>query len=144
VSGCSVEEIRGPGREGGEARYQLTEIEHPDGSREEASNAGGGASFTVTEQPEEHLLQETRLQHFEFRGWSDGGERLYRGPHIVCADDSERFVTYNPVTAAQWLVSRGYRLPWHAEMALSFEKPNGDLESVFSEPESEPPGGGGG
>ena len=139
VSACSVEPIRGPEREGGEARYQLTEIEHPDGSREEASNAGGGASFTVTEQPEEHLLQETRLQHCEFRGWSDNGERLYDGPHIVCADDSERFVTFSPVTAARWLVGRGYRLPWHAEMALSFELPNGEPPPEFSEPESEPP-----
>jgi hypothetical protein len=64
-------------------------------------------------------------------------------PKIELVADGDRLVTYNPETAAGWLLEHGYRRPWHAELVLdrAFRMPNDDLPHVFRERLARPPVG---
>jgi hypothetical protein len=120
------EPVYGKGK-GPPADYELEAIRKPDGTEEPAAAGGGGVETVALELPEERLLRETRLQY------ADGGVK------IVCEDDSDRFATYDPETAAGWLVNKGYRRPWHAELALEFVQFDGELREVLKTPVAESP-----
>lgn len=111
--------------------YRLEAIVRPDGSEEPASPGGGGVRTTEVVWPEQRLMQETRLQYVK--------EGLR--PKIVVEDGGDRFATYNPGTAAGWLVSHGYRKPWYAELAMEFTRHGEPLPTVFDEPAAQPPSG---
>lgn len=134
------ETVTGPVRpESPDPQYQLRSIVMPDGGEEEVRPSGGGAETVELVLPEERLMRETRLKHFEFVGYEMYGgtkQKAYRGPKIVIEDNKDRFSTYSPRAAAKWLVEHGYRKPWHAELALSF---CGDDGGEFEEPEVGPP-----
>lgn len=123
----------GPEPPGPEARYQLEALVLPDGGEEEVSGGGGGARTVGLMLPEERLLRETRLSLLRGRGPG--------GPAIVVSDNQDRSVTYEPETAATWLVERGYREPWHAELVLSFDTHGRAGPSGLSDPMAEPPPG---
>jgi hypothetical protein len=114
--------------------YELEALVQPDGTEEEASLGGGGANMVGLKLPRERLLRETRLMHVGSAG----------RPKIVIEGGGGRFATYNPRTAAGWLVENGYRRPWHAEMVLSFGVEGREVPEVFGEPEARPPPGVGG
>lgn len=130
VDSSGVEPVMGPPRS--EPEYELEAIVQPDGEEEPASGGGGGANTIDLLLPAERLARETRLQHI--------GEAGH--PTIVVEDGDKRLATYDPMTAARWLVKHGYRRPWHAELALSFDDYRGEgIPAVFEEPVAEPPGG---
>jgi hypothetical protein len=108
--------------------YELEELVRPDGSTE-SPGGGGGAPMMALKLPEQRLLEETRLRYVSEPGC----------PKIIVEDGDDRLATYNPETAAHWLVSQGYTRPWHAEMALEFTRHGDGLSSVFDEPMTEPP-----
>lgn len=120
-----AELIEGESRDESQSRYELQTMRAWNGDSEEP-NVGGGPRMVDLMLPEQRLLLETRLQHV-------GGDCR---PKIVVEDGGDRFATYNPRTAAGWLVSHGYRKPWYAELALEFT--HGE-PSTFDEPEAKPP-----
>lgn len=111
------------------SEYQLASILRPDGREEPVGAPGGGAEFAELVLPEQRLLRETRLRFH--------GDRAT--PKIVLERGTDRFATYNPDSAAGWLVRNGMRKPWHAELVLSFESSR-ELPAAFREPVAEPPG----
>jgi len=128
-SAATVEAVKGPPGPP-EPEHKLETIVMPDGGEEEVSSPGGGCNLTELVLPEERLLRETRLKYI--------GERGH--PKIVMETQGERMMTQNPKTAASWLVRKGYRMPWQGEVAMSFTNHGNGMDSVFEDPERQPPG----
>ncbi len=120
--------IEGPPREQSQTRYELRELRAWNGDSEEP-NVGGGPRMVELILPVTRILRETRLQHVG----------VDQRPKIVVEDGDGRLATYNPKTAAGWLVNHGYREPWHAELAMEFTCHGEPLPTVFDEPEAQPP-----
>jgi hypothetical protein len=126
VDSSGPESVKGPERGSGVSRYELQELRAWNGDRETPSG-GGGARYVEVEMPVEDVIRRTRLRHV------GPGCR----PKIVVHLDGERFVTYNPETAARKLVNAGLRIPWVADRSLEFESDRPEFEESV-----DPPGGG--
>ena len=138
-SSSVVESVEGVVRESSSSRYELKELRAWNGEEREAS-AGGGSEKVDLMLPGERLRRETRLQHVDVVGYDRDGGRVHGGPVITVRTSERVFSTHNVDTVVSWLVSNGYRRPWHAEMALSFEcRGEGELPPEFEEPEATPP-----
>lgn len=132
-----VEPIVGIGS-GPAAQYELKAMVLPDGGEEMASPGGGGVDMAELVLPEERLLRETRLKYHGRQSFPHG--EVVGCPKIVIEDSDGRVSTYEAETAAEWLVERGYRRPWHAELALSFTyHGRKSLPDEFEERVAEPP-----
>lgn len=125
-----------------EPQYRLDALVLPDGGTEEVSGGGGGASRTALMLPEERLLRETRLKHYAENIRGEGPQKPGYAPRIDIEDGDWSMSLYDAEEVAAILVERGYRRPWHAELALSFVAlGDRELPSVFEEPEVGPPAG---
>jgi len=143
-----VEEVYGEGKPL-PAQYELVEIVNPDGTTDEVSNVGGGATTVPLKLPARRLMQETRLRHVEDNHDSRESSRPYTaGPsahghrqypvHMQCSKTG--FATYEPWAMARHLAGEGIREPWHAEVVLEFSRPDGAIvPDVFADPVAEPP-----
>ena len=88
------EPIYGEREESSDSRYQLVEIERPDGEITEVGSSGGGARFVEIEDDRLVFIEGTRLSEHARSGWS---------PKIVVETKTGVAKTYSPKIAAGWL-----------------------------------------